>query len=204
MESHLSQATAGQWHTQKVRILEKIGCHNSAVPNIYLCLLSRQPHLTRIQFVFPLILLVIASSNGIHHHLQKLVVMSILLLCSLNETQENCSGVAYAHCTHLGYIIVGGINADHSVTAGWCEGERMEVLASSLLVASPSLMSPCWDAYWDVIRNNLQGSLLRLLPSFEVEAFRKTWNADINTPRRLTFSHQFVPQSAVQSRWRNF
>ena len=79
--------------------MEKTCCQNCIVAHIHLCLLFRLHHLTRIQFVFSLILLVIAWSGGIHHYLQTLFVMSILLLCSLTETQENC-GVLHMHIAH--------------------------------------------------------------------------------------------------------
>ena len=104
------------------------------------------------QFVFPLILLVIASSSGIHHYLQTLVVMSIFHLCSL----KRIAGCCICILNTLMYIVMGGIYSDLDSTAGWQREERQ--LSSSLFWLPALLMSSSRVALSDLIRSHLCGS----------------------------------------------
>lgn len=122
--------------------MEKICCHNCVVAHICLRLLSRQHHLTRIQLVFSLINLVIASSSGIHHYLQTLVVMSILLLCSLSETQENCR-ILHMHIAHTyvhrrGRYLYRPWHHSWVTERGKAAEAAVDALGVSLLVTCPS------------------------------------------------------------------
>lgn len=132
-----AQAVARHWHTNnKGRLLETIFCHNGMAVHICLCRLSKQHCSTIIQFVFSLILLVIASSARIYQYLQMLLWC---LYCCLGETQEN-SMILHIQHHSVKYIIKGGIYSDFSTTAGWQEKERQPWRSFMSLSWFPALL----------------------------------------------------------------